>query len=248
MNILVFMLILSIASTHLLVSRLHFQSETKAYRFLSFTSGVAVAYVFLHLFPDIADARDKYSTAGGAQGIIAEQLFLVSLVGLIVYYGIDRVSDMIGTSLDQQSPRSGTINILIHAAGYGFYNFMIGYLVVNLPRPGIVPVLLICIVLALHFLGLGHHFRHTHQELYDRWLRWLFVACLLSGWAAGEVLGLSTFFKAVAFAFLAGAMIINTIKEELPDSKQARYAPFLAGVALFFAVMLVLDEYFPRVY
>ena len=249
MSILTFILVLLIVSVHLLISRFRFVSAEKGYNWLSLTSGIAIGYVFLHLFPDIADARIRYGSMEGLQGVLGGHLFTITLIGLLFYYGIDRASDLIGTSIEgRQRSRTEKINISIHASGYAFYNFMIGYLIVNLPRPGVVPVLMITVVLALHFIGLDYHFRQLHQAFYDRWLRWLFAGSLLLGWFVGLLLGLSTFAKAVAFAFLAGAMIINTIKEELPENNDVRYIPFLTGVTFLFVVELLLERYFPKLY
>jgi hypothetical protein len=68
-----------------------------------------------------------------------------------------------------------------------------------------------------------------HQAFYDHWLRWLFAIFQMLGWAIGQLVSLSGFTKAVCFAFLAGAIIINSIKEELPEDDKVRFMPFIMG-------------------
>ena len=86
------------------------------------------------------------------------------------------------------------------------------------------------------------------QTLYDRWLRWVFAISLLLGGLIGIQFHLSGFAKAVCFSVLSGAVLINTIKEELPMDKQASFNAFFAGVLLMIAVVILLDTYFPKIY
>jgi hypothetical protein len=46
---------------------------------------------------------------------------------------------------------------------------------------------------------------------------------------------------ALVFAFLAGGVVLNVLKEELPEDRQSRIAPFAVGAAAY-AVLLVLAE------
>lgn len=60
---------------------------------------------------------------------------------------------------------------------------------------------------------------------------------MLAGWA----LGLATIPPVAvgfAFAFLAGAVVLNVLKEELPEQRQSRFWPFLLGAAGYAAIML----------
>jgi hypothetical protein len=44
----------------------------------------------------------------------------------------------------------------------------------------------------------------------------------------------------VLFAFLAGGVILNVLKEELPEERQSRYLPFAAGAAVYAALLAVM--------
>lgn len=42
-----------------------------------------------------------------------------------------------------------------------------------------------------------------------------------------------------AFAFLAGGMILNVLKEELPEERESRFTAFLSGAAGYAALLLL---------
>jgi hypothetical protein len=42
------------------------------------------------------------------------------------------------------------------------------------------------------------------------------------------------------FAFLAGGVVLNVLKEELPDGRESRFLPFLAGPGACAALLLAL--------
>ena len=60
--------------------------------------------------------------------------------------------------------------------------------------------------------------------------------------AAGWVLGVLTTVPPVGvgflFAFLAGGIVLNTLKEELPQERESRLWPFLTGAGVYAALML----------
>jgi len=44
---------------------------------------------------------------------------------------------------------------------------------------------------------------------------------------------------AVLFAFLAGGIVLNVLKEEIPKERESSFAAFALGVALYAAILLV---------
>ena len=249
MSILNVIVIGLIAAVHVFIARFRFLSGETGNRWLSFSSGIAVAYIFIKMLPGVAEARIRFASTGGFQGLLTEYLFLVTLLGLIVYYGIDRLSSTIHAFPGEpQYSKREKINIMLHGWGYAFYNFLIGYLITNLPRPGVEPMILVTVVMVPHFLGLDYHFRKKEQLFYDRWLRWLFAASLVLGWVVGTQFEFPGFIKAVCFAFLSGAILINTIKEELPEDERASFISLLSGVMSFIVITAVLDVFFPKMH
>lgn len=44
----------------------------------------------------------------------------------------------------------------------------------------------------------------------------------------------------VLFAFLAGGVVLNVLKEELPEERRSRFLPFAGGAACYAALLLLL--------
>ena len=61
---------------------------------------------------------------------------------------------------------------------------------------------------------------------------------MIIGWALGSATPLPEFFIGFLFAFLARSVVLNALKEELPEERQSRFWPLaLGGTAS--AVLLV---------
>lgn len=235
------------ACIHLFISKCRFLYGRHGHIWLSASSGVAIAYIFTHLLPDIASARIKYAELDGISGVIAEHLFLVTLFGLVIYYGFDRAAEFSrGYWTEDHHTSAKRLNVILHTIGFAVYNFLIGYLITKIPRPGVEPLILITLIMLVHFLGLDFHFREIERQFYDRWLRWILALSVTLGWITANLTYLSAFTKVIWFAFLTGAILINTIKVELPDDEHARFWPFLVSIIVFTSIMLVIEVFFPK--
>jgi uncharacterized membrane protein len=236
------------ACIHLFISKCRFLYGKHGHIWLAISSGVAIAYIFAHLLPDIAVAQVKYSHLDGISGFIAKHLFLVTLSGLILYYGFDRVTEYArGFCSNEHHPKIKRLNRILHVIGWAIYNFLVGYLVTTIPRAGVEPTLIITFIMIVHFLGLNFHFREVEQHFYDRYLRWVLALSVMCGWFIAQVTHFSALTKIIWFAFLTGAILINTLKEELPDGKTAHFLPFVASITVFTSTMLAIEAFFPKI-
>lgn len=81
------------ALIHLLIDRMAFLRGIPRSRWLSFAGGVAVAYVFLHILPELAGHQAAW--AGEAESAAAaawteREIWLMALAGLAVFCGLER--------------------------------------------------------------------------------------------------------------------------------------------------------------
>jgi hypothetical protein len=230
--------VLVIAATHIFFPA--FDKATAKHRrlLLPFTAGIAIGYVFLYLLPKLSDytALIIKESAFGWE-FLHYRLYLLALVGFLVYLAIDRLSL-------PEHPYAKRVR-LIQGAGFCFYNVLIGYIVFSLPRPGILPYLLGTFAICAHFIGIDHQLRRWQEAAYDRYLRWLIAASVLAGWGISLFFELPKEFLMSATALLSGGIIINVMTEELPDKREGRLAPFLAGV-VFFLLMVIIMRSLPR--
>ena len=116
-------------------------------------------------------------------------------------------------------------------AGFSLYFALIGYFLQHRGDKGAEQELFYFLVLGLHILVLDTVFRRRHEALYDRTGRWVMAASVLAGWALGELVEFPAAVSGMAFALLAGGMILNILKQELPASKEGQVVPFLIGAA-----------------
>lgn len=109
-------------------------------------------------------------------------------------------------------------------------------------RPELFSLVLITLAMAPHFVISDHGLRHQWPNAYDRGIRWVLTIALLAGWALGVWIPVSSEVIALSFAFLAGGMLIITIREELPKEESGSFWAFLLGVAAYTALLLVIEQ------
>ena len=233
MSFITFVLALGMAAAHLLARRLHFLSATPRSRWLSGASGVSVAYIFVHILPDLAEHQAALEEAAPLS-FVEHHVYLVALVGLSAFYGLERLIKRD----DEDGGRNPGV-FWLHIASFTVYNTLIGYLLVHRESPGLAPLLYFFIALTLHFLVNDIGLRHDHKGLYDRWGRWILSAAVLLGWLVGVLTEINEAALAVLFAFLGGGVILNVLKEELPEERQSRFSAFALGAAGYTVLLLL---------
>ena len=96
MNTLIFVSLLAVvvlAIVHLLAGSMRFLEGTPRSVWLSMAGGISVAYVFVHLLPDLAEEQQAIRKAVGETFSFPEyHVYLVALIGLAVFYGLERAA------------------------------------------------------------------------------------------------------------------------------------------------------------
>ena len=96
------------------------------------------------------------------------------------------------------------------------------------------------VAMGAHFLVNDYGLRRHHQEAYNRIGCWLLAGSVLVGYGIGLMTPIHELMLAVLFAFLAGGVILNVIKEELPEEQESLFWAFALGAALYTALLLAL--------
>lgn len=90
MQLISLLAVIGLALVHIFSTRLIVLSAIPRSKWLSFSSGMAVAFVFLALIPGMAaDQREVLNTVGAA-GFLTKHIYLAGLVGLLTFYGVER--------------------------------------------------------------------------------------------------------------------------------------------------------------
>jgi hypothetical protein len=107
--------------------------------------------------------------------------------------------------------------------GKAVYTALIGYLFLHRLAAGLEDLLLFFVAMALHFVVNDHGLREHHKEAYLRKGRWVLAAAVVLGWVVGLLTEIPEVAIAVLTAFLAGSVIMNVLKEELPEERESRF-------------------------
>ena len=128
--------------------------------------------------------------------------------------------------------------VVIQAAGFSGYFFLVGYLVGELS--GWSPALLgLSVAMLVHFVAIDHALRHKYGGLYDRVLRWVFMLTTMAGTLVAKITEIRFTTLALLNSLFAGMLIIATMQEKVPSSSHALFWPFFGGV-ISFGVLLAL--------
>lgn len=202
-------------------------------RLVAVAGGVAVGYVALYLLPKIGDYTAALVAARPElPELLQYRLYLFFLAGLVVYFFIDRA----GTN-------GQLLPTWLHGSAFAVYSFATGYVLASVPRPGYFPYIPAALALGLHFIGICHQLRAWHPAAFDRYIRWLLGVSALAGWVAGTLDAFPKSVLATIVAFLGGGILVNVLREEWPDKSPGRTIPFLVGIGLFVALIIIVRSF-----
>lgn len=232
---------IALAIVHLFSGKLRFLDVKPRSRWLSFGSGVSVAYVFVHILPELSKAQIRLqSSLNFGLAFLEHHVYLVALLGLAVFYGLERFA----SESRQRSQKIGRGDVTssgvfwIHIASFAIYNALIGYLLVHREESDIKSLLFFSCAMALHFIVNDNGLRENHKQIYDHIGRWLLASAIIVGWVIGIGTQIHQAAIAVLFAFLAGGIVLNVLKEELPEQRESRFWAFALG-AIGYAILLL---------
>lgn len=231
----IFLALTHIFAPSILDSRLLNKTPLRQDAVASFSGGVAVAYVFVHMLPELADGELAFADVTIPDAIpdlfIQSALFLVALIGLVVFYAFDAKA---AESKDGSKSLYRANLIMI-----GVLSLIFSYTNPDRIELGADFAILFAIVMSLHFVLSDRGLARAHPNHFRRKDRWVLTAFLFAGLALSYfVPPPNELFVAIPTAFLGGAVLMAVFREELPNVSVARLGWFTSGVALFSALLL----------
>lgn len=239
MIVLSLFLVIMLALLHFFAERIRFFRSVPRSSLLSMASGVSVAYVFVHIFPKLSAYQDVL-VEQIHWPVIEHHVYLMSLLGFCAFYGVERAVQRRGNGERAlESAASGRQVFWVHLGVFALYYALIGYLLIHREQEGWPELVMYALAMGLHFtvidVGLSRH----HRQAYHVYGRWILSGSVVAGWVIGFVGSLAQAIIGALFAFLAGGIILNAIKEELPAERSSRLGAFVVG-ALGFGALLLL--------
>lgn len=236
---LAFLAAVVLTSVHIFAERLRLNAIPRS-AWLSVAGGTSVAYVFVHLLPELGEAQEAIGEVTGVLPFLERHAYLLALAGLAVFYGVERHSRRSRRQRREThgEDRTAPAAALLSIGSYVLYNALIGYLLVHRIETATSALILFTLAMGVHFFVNDHGLREHHADLYHRYGRWLVSFAILLGWGVGALTELSEAAIGLLIAFLAGGIVLNVLKEELPDERDSRFSAFAAGAAGYALLLL----------
>ena len=227
---------LAMALVHLLSPRLDFLEGVPRNRWLSAAGGISTAYVFVHLLPELAHHQAEMFE-GAELGAAEAEIFLVALLGLMVFYGLEQLAKAHPAADDRHRALPDEA-FWLHVGSFAVYNMIVGYLLPERAEEGGAGGLAIyAFAMVLHFVVNDRGLFAHHGPRYHTTSRWMLAAAPFAGLGLAAVVELPEFALALVVAFLGGGVILNVLKEELPEERQSRFWAFALGAAGYAALL-----------
>lgn len=228
---------------HIFTNYIKFLDRKPKDRLMSFVSGGSIAYVFLHLVPELTHYQEVAEEAQlpGWLENLDFVTYLATLAGIAFFYGISQLNEKSQAKNEKEKnlTRPSKPVFALDIVSFSLYNMLIGYLLIDLSGDNFADYLIYFIVFSFHFIANNRMLHLTHEELYTNIGRWILAASVLAGWLIYNLTETTELNIAFFSAFLTGGIILNILNDELPVEKNSSYPSFVAGL-IFVTVLLQL--------
>lgn len=235
------LVIIGFMFVHIFTDTIKYLHEKLTNRLMSLVSGGSIAYVFLHLVPELThyqEVAEKELLATWLENI-DYVTYISALLGIAVFYGINQLSE----KSERENRRRENLTrpskpiFVLEISAFAMYNVLIGYLLQELSGDNIGAYIVYFIVFSFHFIANNRILHLTHEDLYTRAGRWILAISVLIGWILYETTHASELTLAFLSSFLTGGVVLNILNDELPEEKKSSFPFFLIGMA-FIAILL----------
>ena len=234
---LVILCLAAIGSCHWLAELLSQRPEQEQAQWASFGGGAGLAYVFIHLLPELASGGRTITEAVGTQTYLPSAmteslLFLTTLVGVVIPYALSVIT--------QQVPASRNWTGATRLGTFALINYLYAYSLPSLLTTGIGYGLLFTVAISAHVLLADRTLAKEHPKAFRRRFRWIGAAALVAGSLHAAALHpVSDLTLAIATAFVGGGLLISVFREELPDADRSRLGWFSLGLVGMTTLLLI---------
>jgi hypothetical protein len=221
-----FLSLLVLASIHLFANRPKILGWVWRGQFLSFASGVSLAYVFVDLLPALEKGEPVLKRSFDQVIPFLElHTYLIALLGILFYYGV-------------QSRISSEKHRWLPVSGYLLFNFFVGASLSDSSNPEIQPLTLFTIAIGLHYFIRDHLAKVSQKKS----ILWALISILFAGYITGYLIRIPDTAAAIGISFVAGGILLNTFQYELPKQEKNGYIWFVCGALLYTTILLSLGE------
>ncbi|TWT05292.1 hypothetical protein FQV26_12675 [Planococcus sp. CPCC 101016] len=229
---------------HIFTNYIKFLDRKRKNRLMSFVSGGSIAYVFLHLVPELTHYQEVAEEAQltGWLESLDFVTYLATLIGIAFFYGISQLNDKSQQRNEKENDltRPSKPVFALEIVSFSLYNMLIGYLLIDLSGDNLADYFIYFIVFSFHFIANNRVLHLTHEDLYTNIGRWVLAAAVLAGWLLYNFTETSELNIAFFSAFLTGGVILNILNDELPVEKNSSYPSFVAGLVMITVLLQII--------
>lgn len=205
---------------------------------ISLGAGMSIAYVFLHMMPELHAARRTFvASVSSPLRYEGMAIYFLSLIGFIAFYGLNHLSALLKADTTAGEAR---LAFKLQIGGFAAYAWLMSYLLVHSLVPGHGFTTMYAVAIAFHFLALDYNLRHEHAECYLRIGRFILAGSVLLGWGAGQLYAIPHYILSLLVAFISGAIIMTSTVMELSSGEDSRYLPFASGAIIYGLILIPL--------
>lgn len=206
-------------------------------RVVSFLGGMTIAYIFLHLLPDLSEGHLLLSdtSSNGWPPPVEVRIFGLAMVGFIAFWGLELMVWRSSRRGDYSKARGP---LMLYFGGLAAYIWLITYVLVDPIEEGHSLLWLYAVAMVAHFLALSYSLQRDYGSYYDSVGANLLAGAALLGWIVGLIVHVPLDAVVLLAGLVAGGVIMNSIIMELPREKEGRFIPFLIG-ALGYGILLL---------
>lgn len=202
---------------------------------LSFSAGMALAYVFVRVMPELNHAKDEFLKVTLIPHYFNGMIeYVVAMLGFLFFYTTDSLSKAARLAAAKDAPHP---EFDLKMIGFTGYVCLISYLLVNNLERSALAAAAYAVAMGVHFLSFDQGFRRERGAGYARRGHLLLAGAALVGWGLGVTIPMPP--NGLMLGFLSGGVIVNTAILELPTSANGKMWPFIAG-ALVYSILLII--------
>ena len=208
---------------------------------ISAAGGMAVAYVFLDLLPEMQRMQEAFSAASTTRAFLFPhyRVYTSALAGFVLFYALEH---MVVTSRPEGRARSESERpgiYWVQVVGFAVYCGLMAYVLRADADTRMLSTLLYGFAMLCHFWIVDRSLRKEHGARYVASGHWVPCLGILAGWTIAAAGFASDLVVPTLMGFIAGGVVLNSVKGELPGEGEGRPIPVIAG-ASGYAILLLL--------
>ncbi len=222
----VLLITVMLVAAHLFAARIGRRLDAAEHAAHSFGGGMAIAYVFLHLLPELEKG----------QKVLGHAVHGIALVGFVSFSAAEHWIHRRGAG-EGAAGGEFKLRIVLQCA----YNWLLVYMLPEAVEAGIGYALLLAAALGLHLTSTDYSLRAEFPREFQSWGRWVLAGGLVAGYVTDLFYeAVDPYVADVLIALLAGFLLRNVFRDEAPDPRSSHFGWFVAGVVVYGGLSLLL--------